>query len=286
MKLRTLIIISTLLISITFILYSNAEEIKEIDSSESAINNVIGPEKIIFIYESDFSSSEKIKLEKWLNSTTMAVAKRLGDYPFQVHYYLNRSENAGEPVPWAHTERSDIQGVHFHVNPDFSLEDFLNDWTAPHEISHLAIPFVGKSNSWFAEGFATYMQNEVLLEMNEMTEKQVKDKYDSKLDAAYPYYQKEEPFAEVAMDLRSQHRYPQMYWGGAYFFVQLDKELKKNNGKSLCEVLVEYQDCCRLQDGSIDDIMTSFDQISDGNTSRELINNFRTLPAKEILVIE
>jgi len=250
------------------------------EEDKSPIENKMA--KIIFHYKDDFSKAEKEKVEYWLKQTAEATQRTVGVYPFDLHFYLHKSDNANEPVPWANTVRSEIQGVNFHVNTEFPIEDFMSDWTASHEISHLAIPFVGKSNSWFAEGFATYMQNEILLEMEECTQEDIDKKFKIKLDMARPYYQENDPFADVAMALRKDYRFPEMYWGGAYYFIQLNNDIKAIDGRSLGDVLKEYQPCCRLEDDDLESLLQSIDQLVDGMPASKLMNKYRTLPAKEI----
>jgi hypothetical protein len=186
-------------------------------------------------------------------------------------------------VPWGNTERSEIQGVTFYVNPDFSLEEFLHDWTAPHEISHLAIPFPGKSNKWFSEGFATYMQGLVLIEMGEFTAEQIEEKYQKKLANCQPYYQSDSPFIFVADSLKSHHHYPEMYWGSVTFFKNLDQHLQETQGKSLNELLQNYQSCCRLNDKNLNDLILSFDQLAGDSYASELLDAYRYRPAKEVI---
>jgi len=273
-----LLSVAVIAIAIT-ISYSNVNEQSAKEVAELAISS---PE-VIFHYVDEFTPVEKEKLEKWLIETVEGTERTLGKYPFDLHLYMHRSSRSTEPVPWANTDRSSIQEVHFHVDTRFPIEDFLKDWTAPHEISHLAIPFVGKSNSWFAEGFATYMQNEILLEMKQCTQEDIDRKYEQKLNAARPYYQTDEPFAQVAMDLRKSHHYPEMYWGGAYFFFQLNEILESTDGRSLIDIMKIYEPCCRLNDKNINDILTSIDEQVEGTPAQDLMKRYRTVPAKEIL---
>ncbi|NOY50274.1 MAG: hypothetical protein GXO88_06915, partial [Chlorobi bacterium] len=217
---------------------------------------------IIFHWEDDFSNSEKKKVRTWLNATSNATFKLLGNYPFELHFHLYRASNANEPVPWANTIRSDKQGVNFYINPDFSLGDFLHDWTAPHEISHLAIPAVGPENSWFSEGFASFMQGEILVEMNELSQKEIDDKYQEKRNMAQLYFESKKPFTKVASRLKSDHLYAALYWGGAGFFAKLDEHLLKTKGIKLADMLKSYQNCCRLSDKDLEDVVSSFDKIS------------------------
>lgn len=275
--------LSTVIVVISLVTYTVIGCSHTIPSENDEVGIIqIESNAILFHYEDSFSESEKQKLEEWLNTTVNAAQNLLGKYPFELHLYLHRSDNSGEPVPWANTERSEKQGVHFHVDPDYPLQSFLHDWTAPHEISHLAIPFVGKSNSWFAEGFATYMQNEILLAMGECTQKDIDLKYEEKINNARPYYMVDEPYAEVAKGLRKTHHYPEMYWGAALFFVQLNDRFINDHQTSLSKVLQDYQSCCRLNDKSIQGVLESFDTITGSNTAIDLMEMYTTLPARKL----
>lgn len=243
----------------------------------------INPAKLIFHWEDEFIKNEQNKIKTWLNKTAFATQQTVGNYPFDIHFYIHRADNANEPVPWGNTERSEIQGVTFHVNPKYSLEEFLHDWTAPHEISHLAIPFPGKSSRWFSEGFATYMQEQVLIKMGEFTVEQVEKKYKKKLDNCWPYYQSDSPFIVVADSLKSNHHYAEMYWGSVTFFVNLDQHLQKTEGMSLNELLQEYQLCCRENDEDLSDIIRSFDGLLEDSYPSELLDAYQNGPARAIM---
>lgn len=239
--------------------------------------------EIIFYWEDKFNKKEKAKIKEWLKQTTYAAQNVLGNFPFDLHFYIHRDNNAREPVPWGNTKRSDIQGVKFHVNPNFSLGEFLNDWTAPHEISHLAIPFLGPENAWFAEGFATFMQGQILIEMNEFTSQQIQDKYMSKLANALPFYQSNSPFIMVADSLRRNHHFPEMYWGSVTFFDNLNQHLIKTKGKSLNELLQEYQKCCRLKDKNLDDLIRSFGELTGDAYTKKLFRSYQKEPARNVM---
>jgi len=119
--------------------------------------------KVKWKWEDKFSQTEQDSLKLWINTTMKGIEDLVGAYPFEISIYFHKSKSTREPVLWAHTVRGEEQAVHFYVNPTyFSYQDFISDWTAPHEISHLILPFLGKQNSWFAEGFASYMQYRVM----------------------------------------------------------------------------------------------------------------------------
>jgi len=227
------------------------------------------------IWEDDFTVQEKAKLRSWLKTSLSACQKLLGTYNFEFNFFVHKSENASEPVPWAHTSRSSPQAVHFHVNPDFTLQEFLDDWTAVHEISHLAIPFLGSENSWFAEGFATYLQNLILLDMGIYDQKRYKEKYKYKLDNARPHFTKDKSFISVLKSLRSQYKFPEMYYGACCFFLELNKKYQNQTGNDLLFYLREYQKCCRSGHSSLNDFISELDKISKTNIASDFLEEMK-----------
>ncbi len=236
------------------------------------------------IWEDQFTASEKEKLTIWLQRISSAVFETLGEYPFEVNLYLHRNENKNEPVPWAHTVRDDEEGVHFYVCADYSLGDFMNDWTAPHEISHLSIPYLGKKNLWFSEGYASYMQYRVMLQADVLTADEMTDRYISKLQNISPVYDSDERFLALSGQLRSQHNYPAVYWGGACLFMQADSMLKSERNMSLPEIIKQYQSRGRSTDDNLDDLIASLDEVSQSTIFSDLVNKFQNETAREAVL--
>ena len=231
-----------------------------------------------FHWEDHFSQSEQNKLTAWLTETQNALEELVGELPFTVHVFLNRA-SAGEPVPWAHTERSAIQGVHFHVDPSYSLESFREDWTAPHELSHLIIPYVGRQHSWFAEGFASYMQYQVMHQMGVLSDTAMRKRYARNLAKAERRYQHDsQPFSQAAPRLRAERNYPTMYWGGASLFLQADDALMQKGEPGLVAALKAYVGCCRLQSQNLAQLVATLDKLCGGNELSQLLKQFQTRP--------
>jgi len=228
----------------------------------------------------DFSETEKEKLISWVSETQQSVKSKIGNYPFVVHYYFHKISNAKEPVPWAHTKRYPDQEVHFHVDPNFSLQEFINDWTAPHEISHLALPFLGKTNSWFAEGFASFMQYQIMKEMGIINQNELNKKFKIKFDENLKSYDSDLPMIDRAKQIRKKHNYPGMYWGGASFFYAWNQKLSKESNTGLCQLFDSYLQCCRMEDKTLEDIVYSLDRISGKTYGVELLTEFKTGKAK------
>lgn len=218
--------------------------------------------ELSFHWQDDFSEAEKTRLTAWVRETHDAVERLVGELPMGVRAYMHRRDDAREPVPWANTQRYRGQGVHFHVDPRFSLNDFREDWTAPHELSHLILPHVGRGDAWFAEGFASYMQYVVMQEMGVLQRSEAQRRYRRNLEsAARGYDYPQESFVEAAPKLRSRGRYPVMYWGGAAYFRQVDEALKDLDS-SLLEVLRRYVACCRANRARLELLLEDLDRLS------------------------
>jgi len=276
LRLKKIIILS-LLVSLSVAVYSNS----------AAFNSSVGDDENFSVYWKDkFSKNEKEKINLWLVAVNSACREVLGEYPFTININIYRVDNAREPVPWAQTVRFGEQGVDFHIDPNFSLEEFLNDWTAAHEISHLSIPFLGTENMWFAEGYATFMQGQILIKMKEFSREEIEEKYLRKLNKALPFYQSNSSFVQVADSLKSKHRYPDLYWGSATYFVQLNKHLLKKRAVSLTDIISEYQTCCRLSDESLSDVIESIDKLVGDSYASDLLNSYENKPARQLIKMD
>jgi len=211
----------------------------------------------------DFSAPEQARLVDWIERTADGLETLSGPLPFDIRVRFQRSNNDREPVPWANTVRSPGQGVRFIVNPTFPLDGLLADWTAPHELSHLLIPYLGRRHAWFAEGFASYMQYQVMHHMDVLDWPEVIDRYRRQMTKARGRY--DHPalaFATAAPILRSAGDYPTMYWGGAVLFLRVDSRLRQTGNTSLGRVIGEYVACCRMRTRDLKGLIRALDQIS------------------------
>lgn len=258
-------------------------EMNEENPLSNSENELLAATKLHWHWEDDFSPSEKEKIKKYISEVSNAAFNLLGKYPFDVHYYFHRSYNKKEPIPWAHTERSNkIQGVRFYINPDLDYEVLFADWTAPHEISHLSIPFLGKENSWFSEGYASYMQYQIMQELGVYTKEEVAKKYNEKIENIQADYSDTLIFIENAKALRARYNFPSMYWGGAMYFIQINQLLEAQEGISLNEWIKKYQSCCRTKDKDIEKLLLTLDKDLKIPVFTNLYNECKTKPYVEI----
>lgn len=242
----------------------------------AAAESAVEPRR--YVWEDPFTAPEQARLRAWIEETTDALERLVGPFPMPIRVHFHRRDGAREPVPWANTERSRTQGVHFHVDPHYTLEDFRRDWTAPHELSHLILPYLGRRQAWFAEGFASYLQYQVMAEMGVLSEADALARYQRNFERAERGYGSSgQPFVNATPRLRAEGKYPVMYWGGAAFFLQADHALA-NRDQRLIDVLRVYLACCRRDRARLDDLLGELDRLAGGSIFRDGLRRFRGEP--------
>ncbi|ALS99119.1 hypothetical protein [Lacimicrobium alkaliphilum] len=230
-----------------------------------------------------FSPEQQQKLTQWLDFGVTQTARVFGDYPFTMELHLNPRQSR-QPVPWANTWRAGVQSIHLYVDSRFSLQHFINDWTLYHELSHLALPYLGDRHAWFAEGFASFMQYQIMHRAG-LLQQSPAQWYMDKLGPHRRWYKSDYSVTEVANRLLTQGKYPAAYWGSAWFFVMADEQLVKQKGIRLTTLIANYQHCCRLQDNTLKQVLTSLDTLSDTDLFTQLYQKFTQNPARNVLPV-
>src|SRR5262245_35074567 len=96
----------------------------------------------------------------WLTRAATAVTTLYGRFPVEtVQIVVVPGARGNEPVPWAYVLRGGMPAAYFFINQRKPLSEFLADWTAVHELSHLLLPYVRPEDAWLSEGAATYYEN-------------------------------------------------------------------------------------------------------------------------------
>ena len=201
-------------------------------------------------WRNDFTPAQQDNVRQWLGAVMQTMRLLNGTLPRkEIRIELQATRGYGA-VPFARILRQEPEGVLFYIDPDSSLANFVSDWTAYHELSHLFIPYPGQADIWFSEGLASYYQNVLQARAGLLT----RDAAREKLRAGFERGRNDAGNADLTLSelstvMREKHAFMRVYWSGAMYFLQADLQLRKlatadSPVNSLDDVLREFGDCC------------------------------------------
>ena len=149
-----------------------------------------------------------------------------------------------EAVPFARVMRDGGFTVQFFVNQQAPLAEYLADWTATHEFSHLLLPYVQRSDAWVSEGFASYYQN-VLMARAGVLDERARGRSCSTasiVDVASATTTR----SIESIRRRGPNMLMRMYWSGAAVALMADVELRGVPATAIASMRCSpsSHDCC------------------------------------------
>lgn len=196
--------------------------------------------------DADYDENEILS---WISATATDVTLAYGRFPHPSPFVLvlpvsSERRWGRSPVPFGRVIRDGGEAIELFVDPQGRHEDFMSDWTATHEFSHMMLPYLASSARWISEGFAQYYQNVLLARSGAYDERSAWQKIVAGLErgrAARPDLSPNEAAAERRRGARMK-----IYWSGAALALMADVELRRrSNGRdSLDAVLDRLQRCC------------------------------------------
>jgi hypothetical protein len=229
---------------------------------------------------SAFSDKQQQLLREWLALGVKATRFSLGIYPTPLELFVY-PRKSNQPVPWAHTRRDEPESIHFYVDTRYSLQDFQHDWTMYHEMAHLALPFLGEQYAWFSEGFASFMQYQLMATVDVLG-MPIEAAYNSKISPHLRWFQADINAAAIATSLMEKRQYPAAYWGSAWYFYLAEQQLHNKHHTTLMAVIKRYQKQNRATDDSMQDLMRSLDKLVDGKLFSQLLLRFERHAARDV----
>ena len=184
---------------------------------------------------------------EWVQATATDVSLAYGYYPNpspQVLVIPVSSSRSSSPVPFGRVVRDGGETVELFVNPTRPQSEFMNDWTATHEFSHLMHPYLQGEYRWITEGLAQYYQNILLTRSGAYDEVQAWQKIYVGLKRGRDSRPELSPNEAASGRVRSGRM--KLYWSGAAIALMADVTLRERSDgeESLDTVLQRFQECC------------------------------------------
>ena len=174
------------------------------------------------VAEPGFSDEQRREFQAWVRRAALAVAGYLGRFPIErVELLLQRVPGAGvkggttfaEPEPF----------VRLRIGVDSRAVHLADDWVLVHEMIHLAIPRVPRSQNWLHEGIATYAEGVARVQAGLNTAPRLWAELVRGLPQGQP--------RDGDRGLDHTPTWGRTYWGGALFCLLADVRLLQASGR-------------------------------------------------------
>ncbi len=175
--------------------------------------------KVKFESKSNGHLSKSVVI-KWLQHSREAVSQYYGQFPINIEdLTVSIDDEDGDSVGLGTTNAEEGQAsIEIRIGDDISKSRLMHDWTATHEMTHLAMPILGRTDRWVAEGMATYIEPIARLQLGQVSPEEV-----------WGDLAKNAPRALRRQDkgFRGTRDLGELYWGGAIWCLVADIEIRQ-----------------------------------------------------------
>jgi hypothetical protein len=191
-------------------------------------------------------ADDRAKLRAWLDRIAKASLSAYGRLPLADVQVLMIPVGGGRgAVMFGQSVRGQGNALELLIDPAAPADEFADDWTAVHELSHLMHPYLGDRGAWLAEGLATYYQNVLRARSGLLTPAQGWDRLFQGFQRGAKA-RSDETLDEVAQNMHRSHAFQRVYWAGAAYWLTVDRDLRRDSGgaMNLETALSRFRDCC------------------------------------------
>jgi hypothetical protein len=167
---------------------------------------------------------EQPLLRTWINRSAHIVADYYGQFPAPLLVIRLRGMD-GSGVNGGRTTNDGGLMIQVRVGRETAAETLAADWVLVHEMVHLALPEVGKSHDWLAEGLATYVEGIARAQDGNRTIADVWAEDRNSMPKGLPRA------GEGGMD--QSPTWGRTYWGGALYCLQADIAIREQTANRL-----------------------------------------------------
>jgi len=210
----------------------------------------------------NLSASQKLKIRQWIEQTVDPVISVYGYFPQPQPQVLVVSIGArNEAVVTAHVIRGGGLAVVFYIDETRPLQEFMDDWTATHEFSHMLVPYVSSRDRWLSEGLASYYQNVLRARDGRLSETQAWQKL-------YDGFQRGKngtnggSLAQATRKGRGSTM--RVYWSGAALMLMADMQLRETtDGRQSLDTALQSLSACCMANGKTWRARELFEQLDE-----------------------
>ena len=236
-------------------------------------------QRIYIQYASTLDEIERQEIYTWLKQVTDALLTVYGEWPKdEFNITIEHGSSSHSPVPWGQVTRGNPDKVLLVVNPESSMQEITNDWTAFHELSHLLIPYRGHGDLWFSEGLATYYQNIIQARAGVLSEAELWNKLASGFERGRKQNQwSQENLTEISDNMRKYRNFMRVHWSGVHYWLTADIQLRQQsqNKNTLDKLLKQLKTCCQHKSMSATEIVEQLDQLAGSDVFKPLFLEYR-----------
>jgi hypothetical protein len=185
-------------------------------------------------------------IAEWIGEAARAVGTLYGRFPLpSPQVVVVPIGRRAEPVPWAQVQRGGGAAAHFFVDQHRPLDEFREDWTATHELSHMLLPHVSRDDAWLSEGVASYYQNVLRARAGMIRPEEAWEKLYAGFGRGRAEAD-EATLAEASARMHERGVFMRVYWSGAAIALIADVALRRESGgeRSMDAALEGLADCC------------------------------------------
>jgi len=161
---------------------------------------------------------EQPLLRAWIDRSAHIVSDYYGQFPAPLVVIRLRGMD-GSGVNGGRTTNDAGLMIEMRVGRETAAETLAADWVLVHEMVHLALPEVGRSHDWLAEGLATYVEGVARAQYGNREIADVWAEDRNSMPKGLPRA------GEGGMD--QSRSWGRTYWGGALYCLQADVAIRE-----------------------------------------------------------
>jgi hypothetical protein len=161
---------------------------------------------------------EQTLLHAWIERSAHIVADYYAQFPAPALIIRLRGMD-GSGINGGRTTNDSGLMIQMRVGRETTAEMLAVDWVLVHEMIHLALPEVGRTHDWLAEGLATYVEGVARAQSGNRTIADVWAEDRKSMRQGLPRA------GEGGMD--ESRSWGRTYWGGALFCLQADVAIRE-----------------------------------------------------------